>query len=225
MKPIIKAEGLSKIYGSGNSRTAAVTGASFEACPGEIIAVTGPSGCGKTTLLNMAGLVIPPTEGKLFLNGRDASGLSERERADCRNAFFGYVVQEFALVEDETVYENIEIPLLYSKQRPRRSERLARIEAMLERFGLKNRIREKVGNLSGGQRQRVAIIRAVINHPKVILADEPTGALDAKNSEDVFSILKQQAIEEEKTVIMVTHNESLAKRCTRSLTMLDGKLV
>ncbi len=225
MEPLIRAENLTKIYISANNRTAAVTQVSLSVNAGEIIAITGPSGCGKTTLLNLLGLVLSPSEGHLYLNGTDTMCLSERKRADFRNAFFGYIVQDFALIEEETAYENIEIPFLYSKRRLHKKEQLAEIEKVLDRLGLKGKLYEKVKNLSGGQRQRVAIARAIINQPKVILADEPTGALDVKNSESIFSILHGLAGEDGRAVVMVTHNEQLAERCTRKIEMLDGHFV
>lgn len=224
MEVIIKANNLKKVYRDGDHMNEAVKGVSIEIYLGEKVAITGPSGCGKTTLLNMLGLVIRPTDGSLYIKGEETSQLSSKKCAQYRNSMFGYVVQDFALIEEESVYENIEIPLIYSEKKKRKSERRALIDDLLRKLGLEDKGNQKVKKLSGGQRQRVAIARAMINNPQIILADEPTGALDSQNANEVFQILNS-LIEKGKTLILITHNEELAKRCDRQIRMLDGNIM
>lgn len=222
MGPILVAEALRKEYANGKNRTLAVDGISLSVRQGEKIAVTGPSGCGKTTLLNMLGLIIPPTQGSIQVNMKNATRLSDKERAAYRNKFFGYIVQEFALIESSTVFENIEIPLLYAQKKPGKSQRRMLIASLVEQMGLSVKMNEKVKNLSGGQRQRVAIARAIVNDPQIILADEPTGALDSDTSNEIFALL-EQLVTRGKTLILVTHNLELAARCQRQVTLKDGQ--
>lgn len=196
-------------------------GVYLEINEGEKIAIVGPSGSGKTTLLNIIGLLLPATEGEVYLAGKRASSLKEKERAKLRNKFFGYIFQEFLLVEEDTVFQNIEIPLLYSLTKKTKSEKRKMVEEVLEKVGLEVKINEKVRNLSGGERQRVAIARAIINDPEVILADEPTGSLDAENGEKIVDIL-ESLVDKGKTLLIVTHNEAIAKRCDRIFRIKDG---
>ena len=221
--PLLQALSLQKMFVTGSTRTNAVQSATLIVNKGEKIAITGPSGCGKTTLLNMLGLVLQPTGGTLLLEGRPAQDLSPARRAALRNSMFGYVVQEYALVESNTVYDNIEIPLLYAKPHIGTLKRREKIDRSMEAVGLAVKRRERVKNLSGGQRQRVAIARALVNDPDIILADEPTGSLDSENSDMVFSLLDQM-VQQGKTLILVTHDLNLASRCHRVLHMADGHL-
>ncbi|MDK2986657.1 MAG: putative transport system ATP-binding protein [Clostridia bacterium] len=218
---LIKTENVKKEYMSGKKKNLVLKGVNLEINAGEKIAIVGPSGSGKTTLLNIIGLLLPATEGEVYLAGKRASTLKEKERAKLRNKFFGYVFQEFLLVEEDTVFQNIEIPLLYSLTKKTKSEKRKMVEEVLEKVGLEVKINEKVRNLSGGERQRVAIARAIINDPEVILADEPTGSLDAENGEKIVDIL-ESLVDKGKTLLIVTHNEAIAKRCDRIFRIKDG---
>ena len=221
MEPLLKAIELRKEYTHGNSKTLAVKNISLDINRGEKIAITGPSGCGKTTLLNMIGLIVRPTSGKIIINSEDIKSLSNKNQARYRNNMFGYIVQDFSLVEDYTVFENIEIPLLYSPTRISKMMRKKVISEILEQVGLSIKIDERVANLSGGQRQRVAIARAIVNDPQIILADEPTGSLDSKTSEGVLELLSNLVLKG-KTLILVTHDENLAQKCDRQIRIIDG---
>ncbi|GAB6117487.1 ABC transporter ATP-binding protein [Thermoanaerobacter brockii subsp. lactiethylicus] len=218
---LIKTENVKKEYMSGKKKNLVLKGVNLEINAGEKIAIVGPSGSGKTTLLNIIGLLLPATEGEVYLAGKRASTLKEKERAKLRNKFFGYVFQEFLLVEEDTVFQNIEIPLLYSLTKKTKSEKRKMVEEVLEKVGLEVKINEKVRNLSGGERQRVAIARAIINDPEVILADEPTGSLDAENGEKIMDIV-ESLVDKGKTLLIVTHNEAIAKRCDRIFRIKDG---
>ncbi|HAA80776.1 MAG: ABC transporter related [Caldanaerobacter subterraneus] len=218
---LIKTENVKKEYMSGKKKNLVLKGVNLEINAGEKIAIVGPSGSGKTTLLNIIGLLLPATEGEVYLDGKRASTLKEKERAKLRNKFFGYVFQEFLLVEEDTVFQNIEIPLLYSLTKKTKSEKRKMVEEVLEKVGLEVKINEKVRNLSGGERQRVAIARAIINDPEVILADEPTGSLDAENGEKIMDIV-ESLVDKGKTLLIVTHNEAIAKRCDRIFRIKDG---
>jgi len=221
---VIEIRRLKKEYLAGENRIEAVRDISCCFEIGESVAITGVSGCGKTTLINMIGLVIQPTQGQVIINGVDSTNLTHKQRANYRNKIFGYVVQDFALVEDYTAFHNIEIPLLYSVEKMRKSERKRRILAGLEQVGLLEFATTKVRNLSGGQRQRVAIARAIINDPQIILADEPTGSLDSQNTEEVLHLL-HSLVAQGKTLLLVTHDQELAQQCQRQIKMADGKLV
>lgn len=222
---MIKAVSLYKEYPiHGDKKTHAVRGVSLEIGRGCSMAITGPSGCGKTTLLNMIGLVAAPTAGDLYIEGGDAGLLSEKKKAAYRNSFYGYIVQDFALVEDYTVRENVEIPLLYSSRPPGARKRRERVGEVLGMVGLTDKVKEKTRNLSGGQRQRVAIARALVNNPQVILADEPTGSLDSPTGAEVLKLLFG-LVRGGKTLLLVTHNLELAGLCERQLRMKDGCLV
>ena len=189
MSNLLKATELRKEYVHGKSKTLAVKNVSLAINKGEMVAVTGPSGCGKTTLLNMLGLIVKPTSGKIIIDSQDTELLTNKRRAIYRNKMFGYIVQDFALIEDYTVFENIEIPLLYSEDKMSKAKRKKIIVDILEQVGLSGKSGEKAVNLSGGQRQRVAIARAIVNDPQIILADEPTGSLDSKTSADILELL------------------------------------
>ena len=224
MKPILQAIDIKKEYRSGTNITIAVDHVQLSIHQGEKIAITGPSGCGKTTLLNMLGLLTKPTSGQIFINSYDSQLLSEKDRAKMRNSTFGYVVQDFALIENYTAYENVEIPLRYSKEKKNKHIRRKMIMEVLDQLGIKNKIDQKVRYLSGGETQRVAIARAMINNPNIILADEPTGSLDSKTGESIMELLSEVA-SKGKTLILVTHDESLAKKCDTWIRMKDGKIL
>lgn len=224
MESILKVENLSKTYFTGNSKTEALKNISFQLFEGEKMAIIGPSGCGKTTLLNIIGFILEPTSGDVYIENKKIEHLSDNLLSVYRNEFFGYVVQDFALIEEDTTYDNIELPLLYAKKKLSKRQRKEAVERVANKFGISPLLHQKVKNLSGGQRQRVAIARAVINNPKIILADEPTGALDSNTTNEVFEILSSLT-QEGKTLILITHNHDLANRCDRQLVMKDGTLV
>ncbi|KAF0197939.1 MAG: putative ABC transport system ATP-binding protein [Bacillota bacterium] len=215
---------LHKEYCSGKQVTHAVRGVSLEINKGESIAITGPSGCGKTTLLNMVGLIVSPTFGDLLIQGLNTKSFSNNKLSALRSKFFGYIVQDFALIEDYTALENAEIPLLYGPERLGRNERRKRVHEALSRVDLDSKMHEEVRNLSGGQRQRVAIARALVSDPQVILADEPTGSLDSQTGHEVFRLL-MELVQEGRTLLLVTHNLDLAQHCERRVNMVDGCIV
>jgi len=221
---LINAEGLNKQFGHGENSIWALKDITMSISAGELIAVSGPSGCGKTTVLNILGLVLPPTNGNLVIDGLPLRNLNENKRASYRNQLFGYIVQDFALIEEASVYSNIEIPLLYATPKINRSNRSSKITEAITQLGLKDRLHEKVKKLSGGQRQRVAIARAIVNNPEIILADEPTGSLDTETGNEVMSILKS-LVSEGKTIVLVTHNPEIADQCQRRVLMADGRII
>jgi putative ABC transport system ATP-binding protein len=222
MQVLIKTVSLQKEFRHGGNRTLAVKDASLELNKGESIAITGPSGCGKTTLLNMLGLIMKPSSGGLFVQGADVKFFSEKKRAEYRNQFFGYIVQDFALIEEYSVSQNVGLPLLYGHRISRREHKI-RVSQALSQVGILEKLQHKVKTLSGGQRQRVAIARALVNNPQVILADEPTGSLDSEMGDDVAKLLVQ-LVDGERSLILVTHNDDLAAQCMRQLTMKDGQI-
>lgn len=188
---------------------------------GDYVALMGPSGAGKTTLMNIIGCLDHATEGEYFLDGNDVSGYSEKEKARLRNEKFGFVVQDFALINEMTVYRNVTLPLRYSKKKFKKEK--SSIHNLLSNLKIEDKKETKVDELSGGQRQRVAIARALVNSPDIILADEPTGALDQKTGEEVmqiFSDLNQQG----KTIVIVTHDPNIAAKCNRIIKIVDGKI-
>jgi putative ABC transport system ATP-binding protein len=213
---------LQKDFVHGVSRTQAVRDASIELYQGESIAITGPSGCGKTTLLNMIGLMLHCSSGEIYLHDTDVKSFSSSKRAEYRNHFFGYIVQDFALMEDYTVSQNVELPLLYGPSITRR-ERKTRITDALSWVGIPEKFRHKVKTLSGGQRQRVAIARALVNNPQVILADEPTGSLDTDTGHEVVTLL-MDLVRDGRSIILVTHDVELASQCQREYRMKDGRI-
>lgn len=194
----------------------------FEA--GRSYAVIGPSGCGKSTLLNMLGLILEASEGEIFIEDQAIMNFSPRKHAQLRNQYFGYVDQHYLLIEEQTVYENLTIPFIYSTERLRKKERLKRVQSVLEKVSLEDKLHETVKNLSGGQKQRVAIARAIINDATVILADEPTAALDNQTGQQIIDLLLS-LVDSNKTLIMVTHNPQIAERCDDIISMKDGYLI
>jgi lipoprotein-releasing system ATP-binding protein len=190
----------------------------------EFVAITGPSGSGKSSLLYLLGLLDRPTSGTLWIAGRDAAPMSEAERSDLRLATIGFVFQFHFLLPEFTVRENVEIPMRRLGRLPRRAIR-TRAGELLERFGLAGHLDKRPDQLSGGQRQRVAVARALANDPPLVLADEPTGSLDTKNSAQVYAILEALVREGGKTVVAVTHDLDFAGRTDRRLELVDGRLV
>jgi putative ABC transport system ATP-binding protein len=219
---MLKLEHVSKVYRAAEVETAALDDLSLEVKPGEFLAVMGPSGCGKSTLLNILGLIDSPTAGQYWFMGEDIAKCSEEELTLRRRAGVGFVFQNFNLVDDLTVEENVELGLIY--RRVPGAERRRRVDAALQRVDLAHRRKHMPKQLSGGQQQRVAVARALVSDPKVILADEPTGNLDTANGEAVMEMLNVVA-KAGTTVIMVTHSEAHAGRADRVVYMLDGRFV
>ena len=210
-----------KIYGKGESTVHALSGISLTIQKGEFVAITGKSGCGKTTLLNIIGLLDDLTEGSYTLNGQDVRHLSDKAKARLRFQTFGYIFQSFNLLSSHTVVENVALPLGYAGVP--KQERLARAAEMLRKVGLLDKMKAYPNELSGGQQQRVAIARALINHPPIILADEPTGNLDSRSSAQIMDILAELA-DEGATLLLVTHDTGVAKRAGRRVGMEDGRI-
>lgn len=219
---MIKTVDLVKIFRTDEVETTALNKVNFDVNTGEFVAIMGPSGCGKSTLLNIVGLLDNPSNGTLIFNGEDVTKYSERQRTNLRKGNIGFVFQSFNLIDELSVYENVELPLLY--QRMPSSERKKRVEAVLERMKISHRKKHFPQQLSGGQQQRVAISRAVVTNPKLILADEPTGNLDSANGNEVMDLLTQLN-EEGTTIIIVTHSPSDAERSHRIIQLFDGHIV
>jgi len=219
---MIKTENLSKIFRTEEIETKALNSVNLHVKKGEFVAIMGPSGCGKSTLLNIIGLLDNPTEGTYAFNGKEVGGLKESKRTQERKGNVGFVFQSFNLIDEITVYENVELPLIYLKINA--SERKRMIKEVLERMKMGHRTKHFPQQLSGGQQQRVAIARAVVANPKLILADEPTGNLDSKNGTEVMNLLTELN-QEGTTIVMVTHSDRDANYAHRIISLFDGKIV
>lgn len=218
---MIQTVNLSKIFTTDDVETTALNGVSLEIREGEFVAVMGPSGCGKSTLLNVLGLLDNPSAGELFFEGREVSSASERERARLRKQYIGFIFQSFNLIDELTVFENIELPLIY--QGMNAEDRKERVLAMMEKLEIPHRSGHYPYQLSGGQQQRVAICRAIVGNQKLIFADEPTGNLDSHNGNEVMQLLTKLN-ESGATIIMVTHSNHDAGFAGRIIRMRDGAL-
>ena len=219
---MIKIINLTKIFRTESVQTTALNEVSLEISQGEFVAIMGPSGCGKSTLLNMIGLLDNPTSGELWFMDQEVSRYSENDRTDLRNGNLGFVFQSFNLIDELTVFENVELPLLYAGVSTR--ERVKRVNEALERMQIAHRTEHYPQQLSGGQQQRVAIARAIVTNPRIILADEPTGNLDSTNGNEVMSLLKELN-HDGATVVMVTHSEENAREAERIIRMMDGYIL
>ncbi|MDR0929123.1 MAG: ABC transporter ATP-binding protein [Oscillospiraceae bacterium] len=206
----------------GGAATKVLRGIDLTIEKGEMVAIKGASGAGKSTLLHILGCLDKPTRGSYRLSGRDVSGLSATALARTRNKTFGFVMQHFALIEDDSVLQNVATPLLFSKARMRLIDGLALEQ--LRHLGMESFAKKRVSKLSGGEKQRVAIARALVNQPEVILADEPTGALDIKNTENILEIFASLHAQG-KTIVIVTHEDFVAQACQRTITIADGRVV
>ena len=220
---LLELQNVSKSYKTNDYTVHAVRRVSLSIEKGETVAFVGPSGSGKSTLLNIAGLVILPDKGKVLLNGEDVTNLSDAKCCALRNQTFGYVVQDFALIEDETVYNNIRLPLLYNKSIPR-SEWKKRITEAAKALGIGGKLNRPVVKLSGGERQRVAIARAIVCGQPILLADEPTGSLDAENKALVMDLMLKLVEERGMTLVVVTHDQEVAERCQRVVKLVGGRV-
>ena len=219
---MIKTSKLSKVYRTEEVETTALNEVDLEIKEGEFVSVMGPSGCGKSTLLNVLGMIDSPSGGDYHFNGEEVGRLSERKRSNVRKHNLGFVFQSFNLIDELTVYENVELPMLYTKVPS--AERKQRVEELLEGMNIMHRRNHFPQQLSGGQQQRVAVARAIVNRPKLILADEPTGNLDSANGDEVMKILSQLN-SEGTTILMVTHSQYCAEFGNRIIRMLDGQVV
>ncbi|MEI6677519.1 MAG: ABC transporter ATP-binding protein [Mariniphaga sp.] len=213
---------IGKVFRNKDVETKALSNINLSVADGEFVSIMGPSGCGKTSLLNIIGLIDTPSSGKLLLDGNLVSDISERNRTDLRKSNFAFVFQRFNLIDDLTVRENIELPLIYKKITP--AERNQSVNQILEKFNLKHRADYFPNELSGGQQQSVAVARAVIAKARIILADEPTGNLDSAHGEDIMQLLIRLN-EEGTTIIMVTHSLMQAQRSQRIIHLFDGHVV
>ncbi|MCO5286278.1 MAG: ABC transporter ATP-binding protein [Chitinophagaceae bacterium] len=219
---MIKITDLEKVYRTEDVETVALNKLSLSVKTGEFVAVMGPSGCGKSTLLNILGLLDEPDSGSFLFNGQEVAHFKERQRADLRKKNIGFVFQSFNLIDELTVFENVELPLIYLGVKA--TDRKGRVEEVLQKMQIMHRRNHYPQQLSGGQQQRVAVARAVINKPKLILADEPTGNLDSTNGGEVMELLTDLN-EQGTTIVMVTHSEHDARFSHRIIRMLDGQTV
>ena len=222
MKYLIETRELRKTFTTDEVETTALNQVNLAVQPGEFVAIMGPSGCGKSTLLNIIGLLDTPSAGTYFFNGLDISNSGEKQRAHLRKGAIGFVFQSFNLIDELTVFENIELPLLYLNIASQ--ERRERAEEVMEKMNIMHRRNHFPQQLSGGQQQRVAIARAVVSNPAMILADEPTGNLDSANGEEVMHMLKDLN-ESGTTIMMVTHSPYDASYAKRTINLFDGKIV
>ncbi|WP_139921743.1 ABC transporter ATP-binding protein [Hymenobacter sp. DG01] len=219
---MIKIENMEKVYRTADVATLALNNVSLEVPPGDFVAIMGPSGCGKSTLLNLLGLLDEPDAGRLHFLGTETSRLSERKRTELRKRSIGFVFQSFNLIDELTVFENVELPLRYLGVGA--AERQQRVRQQLDALQLLHRRNHFPAQLSGGQQQRVAVARAVINQPPLLLADEPTGNLDSATGQEVMALLTNLN-EAGTTVVMVTHSEHDARYARRIVRLLDGSIV
>lgn len=221
--PLIKLENIKKDYEIGNEKIRVLKGLSLEIQRGEFLSIMGKSGSGKTTLLNIIGLLDKFNSGKYIFSGEDITEFNENKKSEFRNRNIGFIFQQFHLIESLNVFQNVEVPLLYQREKSSK-ERKKIVEEKLKEVGLEDKAKNKPTELSGGQQQRVAIARALATNPNLILADEPTGALDSETSKDIMElILKLNA--EGKTIVMVTHDKDLRQYTTRDVFLKDGEFL
>ncbi|MGQ0833819.1 MAG: ABC transporter ATP-binding protein [Gammaproteobacteria bacterium] len=222
-EPLIRMRGITKVFYTDEIETHALSGIHCDIRRGEFVSISGPSGCGKSTLLAILGLLDTPSGGEYFLNGRAVAEIGVDERATIRNLEIGFIFQSFNLIGDLTVYENVELPLIYRIGLTRDTRRKAVMDA-LERVGMAHRLNHHPSQLSGGQQQRVAVARALVGRPAILLADEPTGNLDSKNGEAVMELLRKLH-GEGATICMVTHDSRYADFAERLVQLFDGRVI
>lgn len=219
---MIKLEGLSKIYNKKKSNEFyALNNVNVEINEGELVAIIGKSGAGKSTMMHIIGCIDDFEEGKYELNGKDISSISAKKKAEIRNKEIGIVMQDFALIDEYTVEENVMIPMYFTKGVKNKKDK---VKNALEKVGIEDLSSKSINKLSGGQKQRVAIARAIVNEPDILLADEPTGALDSKTGQEIMNVFKE-INDNGKTVIIITHDMEIAKQCKRIIEIKDGKIV
>ena len=217
---VLQVNGVTKVFNSTAGRVAALRGIDMSIKKGEFVAIVGPSGSGKSTLLNIIGALDKPTDGKVYINGIDIFSLADSEIATMRNHLIGFIFQSYNLINRTTVLKNVELPGIIAEMGG--GERQRRALKLLDVLGIGDKAGFKPSNLSGGQQQRVAIARSLINDPAIILADEPTGNLDTKTGNEVFSMLKMLSSKFRRTIVMVTHNPELAEATDRAIFIRDG---
>ena len=221
-EPLIRLEGVTKVFLTEEVETHALSGVHLGIRSGEYVSIAGPSGCGKSTLLSLMGLLDSPTDGNYWLSGKPVAGLSHFQRTRIRNREIGFIFQNFNLIGDLTVYENVELPLTYRGMTG--AERKKRVRESLERVAMLHRMKHYPSQLSGGQQQRVAVARALVGKPQVLLADEPTGNLDSKNGGAVMDLMRDLH-REGATICMVTHDPRYADHAERTVHLFDGRIV
>ncbi len=219
---LIQVDGLKKVFFTDEMETHALSGIRLDIKAGEFVSIAGPSGCGKSTLLSILGLLDQPTEGSYLLDGKDVTNLSVDEQSEIRNREVGFIFQNFNLIGDLSVFENVELPLTYRGMDA--AERRERVKDALEKVGLGHRAKHFPSQLSGGQQQRVAVARAIAGRPLILLADEPTGNLDSKSGEGVINLLRALHAEGA-TICMVTHDPRYANYADRQIRLFDGQIV
>lgn len=224
MKKLIEVQHLSKVYPiASNEKVHALKDVNFTINEGDLIAIVGTSGSGKSTLLRILGCIDTQSTGQYLFKGLNIEGKTDKELANIRNQSIGFVMQDFSLIEDYSVKKNVLLPLTYEKNKVKRNKRKKNLNTLLEKLNMSNQENQNVTSLSGGQKQRVAIARALINQPAILLADEPTGALDQATSKEIMSILHSLHAEG-KTIIIVTHDLQIAEQCQRIFQIEDGHL-
>ena len=222
-KTMIRLNNIEKVYRTDTVETLALNKISLDIAPGEFLSIMGPSGCGKSTLLNIMGLLDAPTKGEVNIAEEKTENLNDKQLAHFRNKKLGFIFQSYHLINDLKVIDNVELPLLYRNVTAKERRKLA--EEALSKVGLSNRMKHFPTQLSGGQKQRVAIARAIVGRPEIILADEPTGNLDSAMGNEIMEILIQLNKSEGTTIVMVTHDEHMAKQTHRLVRLFDGKQV
>lgn len=220
---MIRLENIEKVYRTDTVETLAINGINLHVQKGEFLSIMGPSGCGKSTLLNIMGLLDEPSKGQIRIDNQDISRYSDKQMANFRNEKLGFIFQSYHLINDLQVLDNVELPLLYRNSSAQSRRKLA--TAALEKVGLSNRVKHFPTQLSGGQRQRVAIARAIVGEPQIILADEPTGNLDSAMGNEIMDILINLNKNEGTTIVMVTHDETMAHKTDRLVRLFDGSQV
>ncbi len=218
---IIEIRGLEKVYGDG-VEVKALDGLDLDVKKGEFLSIVGPSGSGKSTLLHMIGILDTPTKGTILIDGQDVTSMDDRQRSSARNELLGFIFQYHHLLPDFTALENVMMPLLIAGKKKNEATREA--EKLLNEVGLKDRLHHFPGQLSGGQNQRVAVARALVNQPKIVIGDEPTGNLDSNSSDKVYELLRKLNREFDQTFILVTHEENMARKTDRIVRIVDGKI-
>jgi len=220
---MIRLQNIEKVYRTDTVETLAINRINLDIAKGEFLSIMGPSGCGKSTLLNIMGLLDEPSKGSITIDSQDTSHFSDKKLTNFRNEKLGFIFQSYHLINDLQVLDNVELPLLYRTSSAKERKELA--TAALEKVGLSNRLKHFPGQLSGGQRQRVAIARAIVGQPQIILADEPTGNLDSAMGNEIMNFLINLNKNEGTTIVMVTHDESMAQKTHRLVRLFDGSQV